>query len=109
MLRSSLCDYSDAYILVKRTIAANNTVAADTDVNNTDKNVLFKSCAPLTNCIIEINNTKTDKAKDIDIVMPVYDLIEYNDNYSIISGNTITSGIMLLLILMGLMIYLISK
>ena len=46
MLRSSLCDYSDAYILVKGNITVNNTAAA----NNTNKKVIFKNCAPFTNC-----------------------------------------------------------
>ena len=74
MLKSSLCDHSDAYILVKGTITANNTAAADADANNTNKKVIFKNCAPFTNCISEINN--------IDIVMPMYNLIEYSYNYS---------------------------
>ena len=82
MLKSSLCDYSDAYILVKGTIAVNNTAAADADANNTNKKVIFKNCAPFTNCISEINNTQVDNAKDIDIVMPMYNLIECSDNYS---------------------------
>ena len=81
MLKSSLCDYSDAYILVKGTISVNNTAAQGTAANNTNKKVIFKNCAPFTNCISEINNTKLDNAKDIDIVMPMYNLIEYNDNY----------------------------
>ena len=57
MLKSSLCDYSDAYILVKGTITVNNTAAADAAANNTNKKVIFKNCAPFTNCISEINNT----------------------------------------------------
>ena len=56
MLRSSLCDYSDAYILVKVTITVNNTAAADADGNNTCKKVIFKNCAPFTDCISKINN-----------------------------------------------------
>ena len=52
MLRSSLCDYSDAYILVKGTITVNNIAAAGADANNTDKKVIFKNCTPFTNCII---------------------------------------------------------
>ena len=87
MLNSSLCDYSDAYILVKRTITVNNTAAADADANNTNKKVIFKNCAPFNNCISEINNTQVDNAKDIDIVMPMYNLIEQSDNYSKKSGN----------------------
>ena len=81
MLKPSLCGYSDAYILVKGTISVNNTAAAGAAVNNTNKKVIFKNCAPFTNCISEINNTQIDNAKDIDIVMPMYNLIEYSDNY----------------------------
>ena len=87
MLKSSLCDYSDAYILVKGTITANNTAAADADESNTNKKVIFKNCAPFTNCISEINDTQVGNAKDIDIVMPMYNLIEYSDNYSKTSGS----------------------
>ena len=76
MLKSSLCDYSDAYILVKGTITVNDTAAADANANNTNKKVIFKNFAPFTNCISEINNTQVDNAKDIDIVMPIYNLIE---------------------------------
>ena len=87
MLKSSLCDYSDVYILVKGTITVNNTAAADADANNTNKKVILKNCTPFTNCISEINNTQVDNAKDIDIVMPMYNLIEYSDNYSKTSGS----------------------
>ena len=86
-LKCSLCDYSDAYILVKGTITVNNTAAADADANNTNKTVIFKNCAPFTNCICDINNTQVDNAKDIDIVMPMYNLIEHSDNYSKTSGS----------------------
>ena len=71
MLKSSLCDYSDAYIHVRGTITVNNTVAADADANNTNKKVIFKNCAPFTKYISEINNANVDDAKDIDIVMPM--------------------------------------
>ena len=88
MLKSSLCDYSDAYILVKGRItiagAGVDTAARQTDERN--KGVAFKSCAPFTNCMSEINNTQIDNAKDIDIVMPMYNLIEYSDNYPKTSG-----------------------
>ena len=87
MLKSSLCDYTDSYILVKGTIVVKNTGAEDGDANNTNKKVVFKNCAPFTNCISEINNTQLDNAKDIDIVMPMYNLIEYIDNYSKTSGS----------------------
>ena len=82
MLKSSLCDYSDAYIFVKGTITVNNTAAQGAAANNTNKKVIFKTCALFTNCISEINNTQIDNAKDIDIVMPMYNLIEYSDNYA---------------------------
>ena len=87
MLKSSLCDYSDAYILLKGTISVNNTAAADADSNNTNEKVIFKNCAPFTNCISEINNTQIDNAKDIDIVMPIYNLIEYSDNIAKTTGS----------------------
>ena len=83
LLKSSLCDYSDAYILVKGAITVGNTAAA----NNVNKKVIFKNCAPFTNCISEINNTQIDNAKYIDIVMPMYNLIEYSDNYEETSGS----------------------
>ena len=64
MLRSSLCDYSDVYLLESATITVPNT---STLVNNII-NITMKNCAPFTNCISEINNTQKDNAKDIDIV-----------------------------------------
>ena len=81
MLRSSLCDYSDAYILVKGTTTAANT-GTTAAPNNADKKVIFKNCAPFTSCISRINNTQIDDAQYIDVVMPMYNLIEYSDNYS---------------------------
>ena len=87
MLRSSLCDYSVAYILVKENISVNNTAAAGADVNNTNKKVIFENCAPFTDCISKVNNTQEDNAKDIDIVMPMYNLIEYSANYYKTSGS----------------------
>ena len=87
MLKSSLCDYSDAYILVNGTITVNNTAAAGAAANNTNKRVIFNHCAPFTNCISEINNTQIDNAIDIDIVMPMYNLIEYSDNYAKTTGS----------------------
>ena len=87
MLRSSLCNYSDAYILVKGNITVNNTAAAGANANNNNKKVIFKNCVPFTNCISKINNTDVDNAKYIYIVMPMYNLIEYGDNYSKTSGS----------------------
>ena len=89
MLKSSLCDYSDAYILVKGTITITGAEAdaAAGQADERDKGVVFKNCAPFTNCISEINNTQVDNAKDIDIVMPMYNFIEYSDNYAKTSGS----------------------
>ena len=88
MLRSILCDYSDAYILVKGNITVNNTVADGDDANNSNKKVIFKNCAPFTSCISKINNEPIDNAEYIDIVMQMYNLIKYSDNYSKTSGGS---------------------
>ena len=88
MLKSSLCDYSDEYILVKGTISVNDTAAGHVAANNNNnKKVILKNCAPFTNCVSETNYTQVDNAKDIDIVMAVYNLIEYSDNYAKTSGS----------------------
>ena len=87
MLRSNLCDYPDSYILVKGTITITGA-GANADARNADerdKGVTFKNCAPFTKCISTINNADIDNA--LDIVMPVYNLIEYSDNYSKTSGS----------------------
>ena len=84
MLRSSLCDYSDAYIFVKGkiTTTGGGVDNAVRQADERDKGVAFKNCAPFTNLTCEINNTQVDNTKDIDIVMPMYNLIEYSDNYA---------------------------
>ena len=87
MLKSSLCDYSDVYILAKGTITVHNTATTDADANNTNKKIIFKNFSPFTNCISEINDTQVDNAKDIDIVMPMCNFIEYNDTFSKTSGS----------------------
>ena len=69
-LKSSICDYSDAYGLVKGEITVNNTGTAAALINR-NKKVIFKCCAPLTYCISEINNTQVGNAKYTDIVMPM--------------------------------------
>ena len=70
-IRSSLCNYSGAYILVKRTITVPNRAALSAVVSNTNIKVIFKNCAPFTSSITEINNTQVDSAEDIDIVIPL--------------------------------------
>ena len=89
MLKSSLCDSSDRYILVKGriTITGAGDDAAARQAYEINKGVQFKNCAPFINCKSEINNVQIDIAKDIDIVMPMYNLIEYSDNYSKTSGS----------------------
>ena len=82
MLRSSLSDYSNVYILVKGTITFAKTAAQDQPNNATNKKVIFKNCLSFTNCMSRINNTQVDDAHDIDVVMAMYNLIEYSANYS---------------------------
>ena len=94
MLRSTLWDYADAYILIngRITITGVGDDGAARQADERDKGVTFKDCAPFTKCISRINNTHIDNARDTDIVMPMYNLIEYSDNYSNnldVYGNTI--------------------
>ena len=77
-IESSLCDYSDAYILVTGNITATP--------NNAATQIVFKNCAPFEKCRTEINETFIDDANFINITMPMYNLIEYSDNYSDTSG-----------------------
>ena len=73
-----------SYILVKGNISVNNAAVAvaGATANNTNKKVIFKNYTPFTNCISKINNTQIDNTDNINIVMPMYNLIEYSDNYS---------------------------
>ena len=87
MIKSSLCDYTDAYILVKGTITIQDTSAAAANANNTNTKVTFQNCAPFTDCISEINTVQVDNDNDIDVVMSMYNLIKYRDNVSKISGS----------------------
>ena len=73
-LESSLCDYSDAYILVTGNIT-------DTGGDNNTK-VAFKNCTPFNKCRTEINETFVDEADILNITMPMYNSLEYSDNYS---------------------------
>ena len=78
-IESSLCDYSDVYILVTGNITATP--------NNAATQVVFKNCAPFEKCRTEINETFIDESDLINITMPMYNLIEYSDNYSSTSGS----------------------
>ena len=86
MLRSDLCDFSDAYIVVKGVITVTKTNGRDfIDIRN--RFLAFKNNAPFTNCISKINNVLIDNAEDLDIVMPMYNLLEYSKNYSKTTGS----------------------
>ena len=87
LLRCSLCDYNDAYILVKGNITVSNTAAGCGNANNTNKKVIFKNCTPFTSYISKISNTQIDYRENIYIAMPMYNLVEYSDNYSKTSGS----------------------
>ena len=80
--KSSLCNFSDACMLVKGIISVPNTVCK----NNANREIMLKNCAPFTDCISGINNTQVDNANDIGVVMPMNNLIEYSYNYSNTSG-----------------------
>ena len=82
MLRSDLCDFSDAYIVVKGDIAVTNP-------NNAKRNkaVAFRNNAPFINCISKINGIRIDNAEDLDVVMPMYKLLEYSKNYKKTTGS----------------------
>ena len=106
MLRSNLCHFSDAYIVVKGNIfvtkkkftaddidAPNNTAANVTAINTANNNtfgekkLVFKNNAPFIICISKINGVKTDNAEDLDVVMPMYNLLEYSKNYKKTAGS----------------------
>ena len=83
MLKPSSCDYSDPYILVngniKVTRQSNDATVKRAD--ETNKDMIFKNYAPFRESITEINHTQTENAKDIDVVMAMYNLIEHSNNY----------------------------
>ena len=106
MLRSDLCDFSDAYIVVKGNVTvskktftrndfeAPNKIAANATATNTannnafgEKKLVFKNNAPFINCITKINDIKIDNAEDLDVVMPMYNLLEYSKNYKKTTGS----------------------
>ena len=76
MFRSDLCDFSDAYIDLKGYIAGTNP-----DDAKRNKSVAFKNNASFINCISKINGVQIDNAEDLDVVMPVYNLLEYSKSY----------------------------
>ena len=87
MLKSILCDYRDENILRKGTETVTPLPRPAANPNNNDKKVVSKSCAPFTDCISKTNNTEIDIAKDIDVVMLMYNLVKYANMYSKASGS----------------------
>ena len=82
MLRSDLCDYSDAYIVVKGTIFVTDPINA-----KRNKAVVLKNNAPFINCISKVNGVKTDNAEDLNVVMLMYNLLEYSKNHRKTTGS----------------------
>ena len=78
MLQSNLCDYSNAYTVVKGRIS----VRGNNNANTRNKQLIFKNSTPFRSCISKINNAFIENAEDVDIVMPIYHLLEYSDNYA---------------------------
>ena len=83
MLRSDLCDYSDAYILIKGTI----TVAENYPRDRQNRPVILKNNAQFISCIARINGELMEDADDLDVVMPMYNLLEYSKNYKKTTGS----------------------
>ena len=73
VLKPNLCDYAEAYVLIDGTIRA--------AASNANTRLALKNCAPFTKCNLEINDEQVETAKNLDITMPMYNLIEYSDNY----------------------------
>ena len=84
MLRSDLCVYSNAYIILKGRTGTRATTT--TDIGQRD--IAFKNNVSFRSCITKINSTLIDNAEGLDIVMPIYNLLEYSQNYSMTSGNS---------------------
>ena len=81
MLRSDLCDYADAYILVNGTITVTAAVGANNIRDKKNKPLILKNNAPFVSCITRINGELIGDADDLDIVMPMYNLLQYSKNY----------------------------
>ena len=87
MLRSDFCDYSDAYILVSVTITVTANAGANNIREKRNKPLILKNNAPFVSCITRINNELIEDADDLDIVMPMYNLLEYSKNYRKTTGS----------------------
>ena len=87
MLRSDLCDYSDAYIVVKGNINFGARRGANNIREKENRPLAFKNNAPFISCISKINSVSIENAEDLDVVMPMYNLLRYSKNYSTTSGS----------------------
>ena len=83
MLRSDLCNYADVYILVSGTITVTANAAANNIRDKRNRKLTLKNNAPFISCITKINNELIEDAEDLDVVMPMYNLLEYSKNYKI--------------------------
>ena len=101
MLRSDLCGFSDAYIVVKGTI----TLEVDYDANKRNKNLAFENNVPFINCISKINGVQIDNADDLDVVMPMYNLKKklQKNNRQLVKITTEMSQVVLLLLILNLL------
>ena len=81
MLRSDLCDYADAYILINGTITVTANAGANNIRDKKNRPLILKNNAPFVSCITKINNKLIEDAEDLDIVTPMYNLLEYSKNY----------------------------
>ena len=84
MLRSDLCDYSEAYIVIKGVVTVR---AEEKDRDKKNRQIILKNNAPFISCISKINRALIENAEDLDIVMPMYNLLGYRKNYSKTSGS----------------------
>ena len=84
MLRSNLCDYNDAYIVVEGVV----TVSAEVrDGDEMNRDFILKNNAPFISCIFKVNGVLIERVEDLDLVMPMYNLLDYSKNYSKTSGS----------------------
>ena len=88
MLRSDLCDYSNAYILVKGAITVTAPAGADNYRDKRNRSLVLKNNAPFISCISKINDELIENAEDLDVVMLMYNLFECSKNYEKTTGSS---------------------
>ena len=85
-MRNDLCDFNDAYIVVTGKATATDPDPNDDNINY-DKTIALKNSAPFFNCVLKINNQLIEDAQDLDIVMPMYNLLYYSKNFRKTTGS----------------------